>query len=149
MSVLRVAAEYGETSGRSLACTSGASRADKLPATLWVLRQAGAVPTSPECLDQLDGGDHSPAENVYRSDFVREGRTLRDGDFQVTGNAALVSLLRKLQGFLGGKDGFVLSSRFVFQNAQCSQIVFHLLETGKHGSPIPGHLLVVHGNGLI
>ena len=114
-----------------------------------MLREAGAIPSSTEGLDQLDGGDHSPAENVYRSNLVSESRTLRGGHFQVTGDTTLVSCDGQFQVFLGCNDCFILSLRFFLQDAQCGQIVFHLLETGKHGFAIGSHGLIVGRNGLV
>src|SRR5438876_1904133 len=43
---------------------SGRGCAYKFSAALGILREDRAIPST-EGLDQLDGGDHSPAENVY------------------------------------------------------------------------------------
>src|SRR5580765_2889600 len=59
----------------------------KLPATFRMLRKVGSVPSSTESLDQLDGCNHSPPEDVHRRNFVGKRRTLSDGHFQVAGDA--------------------------------------------------------------
>src|SRR6266852_1467313 len=134
---------------RLFADIPGTGCAYKFPATLGVSREARAIPSSTEGLDQLSGGDHSPAENVYRSNLVRESRALRDRHFQVTGNTAVVSCDGEFQGFLGRNDCFILSLGFFLQNAQSGEIVFHLLETSKHRFAIRSHGLVVDRNGLV
>src|SRR5580765_5039583 len=67
----------------------------KLPATFGMLRKTGAVPSSTERLDQLDGCNHSPPEDVHRRNFVGKRRTLSDGHFEVAGDATVVSCDRE------------------------------------------------------
>src|SRR5882724_3997617 len=114
-----------------------------------MLREARAVTSSPEGLDQLDSRDHSPAQYIYRCSLVRESCTLCDGDFQVASNSTLVSLNGEFERLLGGKNCFILSLGFFLQDAQGGKIVFYLLEAGQHGFAIGSHSLVVDRNGLI
>src|SRR5882724_7367748 len=81
-------------------------------------RQGGAIPAAAESLNQRHCVYHAAAENIYRSDFGRERRTLSGCHLEVAGDAALVTRDGKLQVFLGCTDGSFLRLSLVLEDPQ-------------------------------
>src|SRR5882672_5633976 len=111
--------------------------------------QDGAIPPAAESLNQRHCVHHSAAENIYRSDFGRERRTLSGGHLEVAGDAALVTRDSELQVFLGCSDGSFLRLSFVLEDPQCRYVVLNLLKTRQHGLAIIGDSLIVSSDGLV
>src|SRR5579864_7554452 len=90
--------------------------------------QMGNVPATTECFHQEDRGAHSAAENVDGGALVRQSRALRRHDFEVSHQTSGIAVRGELERALGRIYGFSLRFGFVLEDAQRSQIVFHLLE---------------------
>src|SRR6267154_6013262 len=123
--------------------------ANQLAATFGTLGQVGAIPVTTKSLNERDGVYHAAAENIYRSEFVGESRTLSGCYLEVAGDAALVAHDGEFQIFLSCRDGFVLNLSFVFEDPQCSHVVLDLLEARKHGLAIVSDGLIVRSDGLV
>src|ERR1700739_628917 len=66
-------------------------------AALGPLREAGTIPPPAQSLNQQNGAGQAPAQDVDGRDFVTERSTLRNGHFQITGDAALIALNGKFE----------------------------------------------------
>src|SRR6266436_10222309 len=111
--------------------------------------QGRAIPAAAEGLDEGHCAHHAAAENIHRSDFVGESRTLSGCHLQVAGDTALVTRDGEFKIFLSGRDGFVLNLSFMLENPQCSYVVLYLLKAGQHGLAIIGDSLIVSSGGLV
>jgi hypothetical protein len=89
----------------------------QLAATLGVLRQFGAIPTTAERLNQGHCGYHASAKNIYGSDFIGESGALSCGHLKIAGDATLVTCCGELEILLRGSDCRVLNLSFVLEDA--------------------------------
>lgn len=73
---------------------------------------------------------------------------MRRDHIDVTDGTGLVLIQHQRHRQSRRLHGFILHLRFLFQNAQCSQIVFHFLERGQHGLLVRRHRSVIGSHGL-
>src|SRR5579863_8856633 len=123
--------------------------AHEFAAALRSRRQTRSVPSAAEGLNQQHCVRHSTAQNINRSDLIRKRRTLSSDHLEVTCDPTLVANDGKVQGALCRRHRFILDLRFVFQNSNGCQIVFHLLESIQHILSIGSDLIVISGTCLI
>src|ERR1700682_1375536 len=123
--------------------------AGEVPATLGMLRQAGAIPPTAQSLDKQHSVHHTTAENINRSDLIGESCALSRDHFQIASHSALVTCRSKFQVFLSCNHSLILSLSFFLQYSQCGYIVFYLLKTSKYGLAIRSHRLIVGSDSLV
>src|SRR6266436_2699253 len=92
---------------------------------------------------------HAAAENIYRSNFGSESRTLSSCHLKVAGDATRITSVGECEVFFGCVDGRVLYLSFVLQNPKRRDVVLHLLKTGQHSLAIISDGLIVRSDGLV
>ena len=110
--------------------------------------ELGGGPAAANGFDEEDAGAEAAGEKIDGSDFVGKSSSLREGDFEVVGDAAAIARFGKRERVLGGGDSAALSLCFLLQNAQGGKIVLHFLERAEDRLAVVIYGLIVGGSGL-
>src|SRR5262245_59877435 len=107
------------------------------------------APAAAQRLDQRHAGIEAAAKDVGGVLLGVEQRRLRDDDVEKAHRAGLVLVGGELDRAPRGGDDFCLHGRFLLEDAERGEVVFHLLEGGEHGLAVGRHVLVVGGDRLV
>src|ERR1700683_1521974 len=128
-------------SDRWFSCTGVPSRS----AQFRRFRQLGYSPSSSEGLDQQHARVHATPQDVDVVSFILQRDGLCRENVKVGIGSADITIIENLQRFLRGGRRLLLLLRFLAEDSQGDEIVFHLLKSCERALAIAGNGCVIVG----
>ena len=107
------------------------------------------IPPAAEGADQAYARNELARLNVDSGALVLEQRGFGRQHFKIAGDAAFVALIGDFVRVLCRVDGPLLDGRFLLQNPQAGELIFHIIEGGEDGGFVGGSLGLVAVASLI